>query len=122
MVKDISNGPEADAAFATRALAALPVAKPSAVLENRILADFDAVAAKRKRAPWQVATRWVRRFGDAVWPGAPAWQPVTILALSLLLGLAAGTQVPASAVTTSETSNQTLTLDAAPVLELSGDT
>ena len=52
MSEEISNDAKADAEFATRVLAALPAEAPSAALEVRILADFDAVSARRDRSPW----------------------------------------------------------------------
>jgi hypothetical protein len=118
MQEDISK--DAEAAFATRTLAALPTIAPAPALESRILADFDVVAARRARMPWAVARRTMRRFGDAIWPGVPVWQPASILALSLLAGLAAGTLVPAWSETY-ESSGQSLTLDVPPVLDTSGE-
>jgi len=120
MSKEISNDAEADTVFAARILAALPAEVPSAALEARILADFDAISAKRARSPWVRAARTARRLGDAIWPGVPAWQPVSVLTLSLLIGLAAGTFVPAWTIS-SDASSQTLTLDAPPALDTSGD-
>ena len=55
-----------------------PVA--SSALERRILADFDRVASR-----WNFA-KVLRRAADAVWPGAPAWQPACAFALALLIG------------------------------------
>jgi hypothetical protein len=112
-----------DRAFAEAALKELPsVAVPSA-LQARILADFDAVAAKHapqaSQAPGALAQR-LRRWRDALWPGAPLWKPASVLALSLLIGLSAGALMPAS--TSAAPSEQTLAaLDATPVLDLSGD-
>jgi len=120
MSEEISNDAKADAEFATRVLAALPAEAPSAALEVRILADFDAASARRDRSPWVKAARIAHQFGDAIWPGVPAWQPVSVLALSLLIGLAAGTFVPAWTIS-SDASSQTLTLDAPPALDTSGD-
>jgi hypothetical protein len=114
------NSKDADAAFAARTLAVLPAITPAPALEARILAQFDAVAARRARTPWAATTRTMRRFGDAIWPGVPVWQPASILALSLLIGLAAGTLVPAWSGT-NETSGQSLSLDVPPVLDTSGE-
>ncbi len=118
MAEDNSNG--SDASFAARTLADLPSVAPSAALNARILADFDAVAAKRRRSPWFAAMRLLRKVGDAVWPGVPLWQPASVFALSLLVGLAAGTQVPVSTVA-SDSSGSVLTLDVTPDLDISGD-
>jgi len=59
----------------------------SAALSARILADFDAVSAKRAR--WSMT-----RFVDAVWPGAPLWKPAAALGLSLMIGLGVGALLP----------------------------
>ena len=118
MQEDVSK--DADAAFAARTLAALPAIAPAPALEAHILADFDAVTARQARAPWAVVTRTMRGLGDAIWPGVPVWQPASILALSLLAGLAAGALVPAWS-NTSESSGQLQTLDVPPVLDTSGE-
>jgi hypothetical protein len=105
-----------DAAFADGVLKALPTTAVPPELEARILADFDAVTAKR--APG-VFLRLVHRWNDAVWPGAPLWKPASILALSLMIGVTAGAFVPSSDLSASE---QTTTAAEAPsILDLSGD-
>jgi hypothetical protein len=69
-----------------------------------------------------LALRPARRLRDAVWPGAPAWQPASVFALSLLIGLAAGTLVPASALTSVNfVQDETVAVDTVPDLDLSGD-
>ena len=118
MQDDVSK--DADAVFAARTIAVLPPVTPAPALEARILADFDVVTSRRARTPWAVMTRTIRRFGDAIWPGVPVWQPASILALSLLVGLAAGTLVPAWSGT-NESSGQSLTPDGPPVLDTSGE-
>ena len=118
MAEDNSNGD--DAAFTMRVLSTLPPVAPTDALQERVLADFDAVAAKRRRSPRFAAMRLVRKLSDAVWPGVPLWQPVSIFALSLLIGLAAGTQMPVSAAT-GDASGSAQTLDVAPDLDISGD-
>ena len=115
MQEDISK----DAVYAARALAALPAIAPVPALETRILADFDAVTARQARSPWAIVARTMHRFGDAIWPGVPVWKPASILALSLLAGLVAGTLVPAWSET-NKSSGQSLTLDVPPILDTSG--
>jgi len=113
---------QSDAAFAARVLTGLPDVPVPGVLEARILADFDAVAAKRKASLRALVLHPVQSLRDAVWPGAPAWQPASILALSLLIGLAAGTLVPSSALTSvSSVQDETAAVDTVPDLNLSGD-
>jgi hypothetical protein len=68
------------------------VAVPDA-LRTRILGDFDA---RRRRHSNALTTR-IRSagatLGHAVWPGAPLWQPMFAVTLSLVLGLTAGALV-----------------------------
>jgi hypothetical protein len=113
---------QGDAAFAARVLTGLPDVPVPGTLEARILADFDAVAAKRKASLWAWALHPARSLRDAVWPNAPAWQPASVFALSLLIGLAAGTLVPASALTSvNSAQDETAAADTVPDLNLSGD-
>ncbi len=76
-----------DAAWTGRVLRELPSVPATAALERRILADFDATAARRGRG-------WLARLADAVWPGAPVWQPAAALGLSLAVGIAVGVIYP----------------------------
>jgi hypothetical protein len=113
---------ERDAAFAARVLTGLPSVPVPGTLEARILADFDAVAAKRKASTWAVATRPLQKLRDAVWPSAPAWKPASIFALSLLLGLAAGVFVPSSTLAdVNSGQTEVASSDTVPDLDLSGD-
>ena len=113
---------QSDAAFAARVLTGLPGVPVPGTLEARILADFDAVAAKRKASPWAWALHPVRSLRDAVWPSAPAWQPASVFALSLLIGLAAGAFVPSSTlVDVNSSQDETVAVDTVPDLDLSGD-
>lgn len=86
--------PMDDKAFADAVLKALPTAAVPAALQARILADFDRVAARRR-----LGLRTIRVIGwvERLWPGVPAWQPASVLALSLVLGLTAGAFVPSQA-------------------------
>jgi hypothetical protein len=97
-----------DAEFVADLMQRLPSTPVAASLEARILDDFDRLAAKR--APGALMRRLLR-WRDAVWPGAPLWQPASLLALSLLIGLMAGALVPASSLSTGTTADQTLTAD-----------
>jgi hypothetical protein len=107
------------AAFAARALALLGEEPAPAALEARILADFDRVAARPS-----LLTRFVRLLEDTsevVWPGAPVWQPASVLALALAAGLAAGLMVPSTALARDTSDSiQTASLDSVPQLDLSG--
>ncbi|MDE2111605.1 MAG: hypothetical protein KGJ79_10725 [Alphaproteobacteria bacterium] len=111
---------QSDAEFAARLLSSLPGAAVSPALEARILADFDRVAANKRRGAWIAGlTRGLR---DAVWPGAPAWQPAAVFALSLIAGLAAGVFVPSSDVLPGHSAqSQAIGYDTAPALDLAKD-
>lgn len=60
---------------------------PASALQQRVLADFDRVAARR-------AHSWIKVAGEWLWPGVPLWQPAAALALSLAIGIFAGTLTP----------------------------
>jgi hypothetical protein len=78
-----------DADRLDRLLNAVAAPAVPAALERRIMADFDRVQrhaeADRMAARWTFA-RALRRLADAVWPGAPVWQPACAFALALLIG------------------------------------
>ena len=78
----------------TDVMAALPSVPVPAALEAQILASFDAVAARRNRGFIGFMRGTIGSMRDAVWPGAPAWQPATALALALVIGVAAGALIP----------------------------
>ena len=104
-----------NAGFAARLLKALPTTAASSSLEARILADFDRVAHGHGGL-----ARFTLRWADRLWPGVPLWQPATALALSLMIGLAAGTFVPTS--TSSTTIDQSFTVaDTSSVMDLYKD-
>lgn len=115
----VNDGNRQDAEFAADLLRRLPTVAVPPTLEARILSDFDRVAAK---AGPGILTRLARRWRDALWPGAPVWQPASLLALSLAFGLMAGALVPSSTLSASTTSDQSLTaMETAPALDLYKD-
>ena len=97
-----------DAAFADAILRSLPGTAVPAGLQVRILADFDRVAARRTSG---LAHRLAERWGELLWPGAPVWQPVSVLALSLAVGLTAGALVPALTVSSVSSDQVVAALD-----------
>lgn len=107
-----------DKIFADKLMKALPtVAVPSA-LEARILADFDRIAARRSSGLKGFVEGWAQRL----WPGAPLWQPASVLALSLAIGLMAGAFVPSfNSASTATNSDQTLVADSTSVMDLYKD-
>jgi hypothetical protein len=82
-----------DARFVDAILKSLPTMAVPAALEARILADFDHRAGRRRFGI-------LGRVGERLWPGAPAWQPASVLALSLAAGLMVGVFVPSPTTTT----------------------
>ncbi len=97
-----------DAARLDRLLAhAAPPPAVQPALERRILAGFDAVQARR----WTWANL-VRRAADAVWPGAPAWQPACAFGLALLIGTSVAIFAPFDVPQQDDAS--VLALDASP--------
>ncbi len=108
-----------DAEFAADLLRRLPTTPVSAALEARILSDFDHIVGKNTPG---ALIRLMRRWRDALWPGAPVWQPASLLALSLVIGLMAGTLVPTSTLSASTTSDQSLAaVETTPALDLYKD-
>jgi hypothetical protein len=83
-------------------------AEPASALSARILADFDALSARR----WRVT-----RLVDAVWPGAPLWKPAAALGLSLMIGLGVGALLPVY----DSSGDSSIASDASPGLDFGGD-
>jgi hypothetical protein len=79
-----------DAAWLSGIMRELPSVPVTPALQARLLATFDSVSARRDFGPVGA----LRRLGEAIWPGAPAWQPVAVLAASLAIGIAAGSLLP----------------------------
>jgi len=81
-----------------------------AALSARILADFDAVSARRAR--WKFS-----RLIDAIWPGAPAWKPAAVLGLSLMIGLGVGALLPVYG----PAEDTSIASDASPGIDFGGE-
>lgn len=109
-----------DAEFTADLIRRLPTTPVPPTLEARILADFDAAAARREPG---ALVRLARHWRDRVWPGAPVWQPASLLALSLAIGLMAGTLVPLSTISPASSSgtDQTVAADDSTALDLYKD-
>jgi hypothetical protein len=100
------------------ALDRLPAVGPSNALQARILQDFE-IALKPKVRSASLPRRFVgasERLRDYVWPGVPVWQLASALAISLVIGIVAGTIIPAELMGHDE-SEQLLVLDSGPSLE-----
>ena len=123
-------------------VASAPTVSPA--LERRILADFDAVRmhanndavrmhanndavrmhanndAVRMQANNNVqARRWtfarlLRHAADAVWPGAPVWQPACAFALALIVGVGVAAFAPLDIPQGDDASTAAFTFDLSP--------
>src|SRR5258708_12481530 len=71
-------------------LAAMRPVAISETLAARILADFDRHASARNTVLTRRIVSAVEKLGQALWPGAPLWQPLSAVALSLILRLPSG--------------------------------
>jgi hypothetical protein len=65
-------------------------------LRARILAAYDEAVTRRASGRFGSIPAALGRFRDAIWPGAPLWQPASAFALSLAIGLAMGLLVPSA--------------------------
>jgi hypothetical protein len=103
-----------DAGFTHEILKGLPTTMVPATLAARILGDFDRVAARPSKL-----TAMLARIGERLWPGAPVWQPASVLAFSLVIGLTAGAILP-SPGTAAAVSDQVAVaaLDATPDMDM----
>jgi hypothetical protein len=111
----MGNLPNEDAVWLDGALKGLPMVPVSAALRQNVLASFDAVTARRK-AGFGGA---MRSLAATVWPGVPAWRPAAVLALSLVVGVMAGTLIPLEdALTDSSEQTASVALDAPPAFDL----
>ncbi|MEI9888727.1 MAG: hypothetical protein WDN08_19955 [Rhizomicrobium sp.] len=97
-----------EAAGLDRLLAHAEMPVVPAALGRRILADFDRVHTGRT---W--ANAW-RRAAEAVWPGAPLWQPVAAFGLALLIGAGVAVFAPLDIPQQDDAGAHVFALDAAP--------
>ena len=77
-----------DDAALDRLLAKVPPQGVPAPLARRILADYDRLEAR-----WTPA-KALRLVFDAVWPGAPIWQPACAIVLAAMIGLGVAAFAP----------------------------
>jgi anti-sigma factor RsiW len=59
-----------------------------AALTNRLLADFEQTSRRRTLRSFAVS------LADAVWPGAPLWQPAAAFGLALAIGIGVAMLAP----------------------------
>ena len=102
------DGNEIDDAALDCLLAQAPAPVASPTLERRILADFDRVQAR-----WSFA-KALRSIADAVWPGAPVWQPAGAFALALVIGVGVAVFAPFDIAQQDDASANVFALDGAP--------
>lgn len=112
----MGNLPSENDVWLEDTLKTLPTVAVSAELQKDILASFEAVM-ERRNAGFGGA---MRGLAATVWPGAPAWRPAVVLALSLVLGVMAGTLVPLEdAMADGNEQAVNVALDAPPSFDLS---
>ena len=86
----------AHASLLGRTLDRLSTEEVPAGLRARILAAYDGAVAERAGGPFARIARTVGRMRDAIWPGAPLWQPASAFAVSLAAGVVLGVLVPSA--------------------------
>ncbi|MEO7054956.1 MAG: hypothetical protein ABI191_08265 [Rhizomicrobium sp.] len=84
-----------DRDFADNAFGHLPRTASSPAFEAALLAAYDAWSAERAKGFWAAWNAGLRRFFEAVWPGAPLWAPASALVAALLVGAGLGATLPA---------------------------
>ena len=85
-----------DASVLDRTLDRLPAEDVPTGLRERILAAYDEALTRRAGGPFGSIPAALGRLRDAIWPGAPLWQPASAFALSLAVGLAMGLLMPSA--------------------------
>jgi hypothetical protein len=87
------------------ALGVLEITNVSSALERRLLDDFD-----RAQRRWSMR-RLVDVAADAVWPGAPVWQPACALGLAFAAGLGLALFAPFDIPQRDDAASSVFTLD-----------
>lgn len=90
------TGENADRDFVDRALRRLPRPVLSPGLEAALMAGYDAWNAERNKGLWAAVKASLRGVSEMIWPGAPLWAPVSVLAAALLVGAGVGAALPAA--------------------------
>jgi hypothetical protein len=98
-VKDIRTNAElrtqlADEAALDEALDSVSAVAIPNRLREQLLAGFERFTEENRARVSQRIRRLVASMHELVWPGAPWWQPASVLSLSILVGLSAGLAIP----------------------------
>lgn len=80
----------------------------SATLQERLLADFDRAASIWT---WR---KVARAAAEAMWPGAPLWQPACALGLAVAVGFGVAVFVPLDIAPPNDNASAVFALDRAP--------
>jgi hypothetical protein len=88
------------------------------MLSRRVLADFDAVTAKRNASLGARIGAMLSRLTETAWPGAPLWKPAVALGLSLAIGLGVGALLP---LDNSSDDTTTVALDTPQAIDLEAE-
>jgi hypothetical protein len=98
----------ADASQLDLALDRLPTDEVPAGFGTRILSAYDGTIARRAGGPFGRIARAIGAIRDAIWPGAPLWQPASAFAVSLAAGVVLGLLVPSASVHNADPSDNLL--------------
>lgn len=102
---------QAAAAEAVRLDQALSAARDVPVagaLDARVMADFDRAARR-----WSLR-KFAGALADAVWPGAPLWQPACAFGLALVIGVGLAAFAPLDPGRSDDNSAAVFALDTVP--------
>jgi hypothetical protein len=98
----------ADAARLDQALSAAREVPVSGALEAKVMADFERAA--RRWSP----RRFAAALADAIWPGAPLWQPACAFGLALAIGVGVAVIASLDLGQSDDNSTATFALDTVP--------
>lgn len=101
----VAQALQSEASSLDRALGMIELPSAPSALERRLMEDFD-----------QAQRRWSLRAlfdaaADAVWPGAPVWQPACAFGLALAAGLGIALFAPIDIPKQDEASSSVFALD-----------
>ncbi len=91
-----------------RTLAAQVAPDVSSALERRLMDGFDRARQRRSLGEFYAAA------ADALWPGAPAWQPAFVLGMALAVGLCIAVFAPLDIPQPDESAGSVFALDSVP--------
>ena len=97
------------------ALDCLPHVRIAPSIHARVIAAFDAIAAKPS------LRRVLARLSEAIWPGAPWWQPSAALGMALIIGIMLGVMAPLGSAAQNTSSDMTVAFSAPATNDMSDE-